>query len=322
MGSGPRSFRRAGVASLCGQRLVLRARQPPVGPRAGVGHADLLQHAQRRRFDSSAWAYTRRTPGRASASASSASRALGGVALAPRIGAQAVAQLDLSRAHRRGLDLKPAHQPAARALDGAEEVRPGQEAALVLAQRSRVRREDVRRTGRSPRVPAAKPSSCHQRVEVRRRRAGAAAGVRSPPRAAEPSRRAGRARQPPANAERAARRRPVPTNNRRRPTLPGPCGPSTIGAEGLNCSVRNGKRCFPLAMTTGIWARPRPLGGPSKPHSATPGIKKNRQALGPLVPVSFAHCCASRSGLSTWWSTRVLTPSRGWESSSRGRLPA
>ena len=46
--------------------------------------------------------------------------------------------------------------------------------------------------------------------------------------------------------------RPVPTYNRRRPTLPGPCGPSTIGAEGLNCSVRNGKRCFPLAMTTGI----------------------------------------------------------------------
>jgi hypothetical protein len=38
--------------------------------------------------------------------------------------------------------------------------------------------------------------------------------------------------------------------NRRRPTLPGPCGPSTIGAEGLNCSVRNGKRCFPLAKAT------------------------------------------------------------------------
>src|SRR5207237_1064363 len=36
--------------------------------------------------------------------------------------------------------------------------------------------------------------------------------------------------------------------NRRRPTLPGPRGPSTIGAEGLNCSVRNGKRCFPLAI--------------------------------------------------------------------------
>jgi hypothetical protein len=37
---------------------------------------------------------------------------------------------------------------------------------------------------------------------------------------------------------------------RRRPTLPGPCGPSTIGAEGLNFSVRNGKRCFPLAIAT------------------------------------------------------------------------
>ncbi len=41
------------------------------------------------------------------------------------------------------------------------------------------------------------------------------------------------------------------TLNRRRPTLPGPCGPSTIGAEGLNCSVRKGKRCFPLAIATG-----------------------------------------------------------------------
>src|SRR5215213_7760152 len=36
--------------------------------------------------------------------------------------------------------------------------------------------------------------------------------------------------------------------NRRRPTLPGGCPPSTIGAEWLNCSVRNGKRCLPLAM--------------------------------------------------------------------------
>ena len=41
------------------------------------------------------------------------------------------------------------------------------------------------------------------------------------------------------------------SKNRRRPTLPGPCEPSTIGAEGLNCSVRNGKRCFPLAKATG-----------------------------------------------------------------------
>jgi hypothetical protein len=116
---------------------------------------------------------------------------------------------------------------------------------------------------------------------------------------------------------------PFSTSNRRRPTLPGSCEPSTIGAEGLNCSVRNGKRCFPLAMATGKRRKTTPSGGPSKPHSATRASnRKNRQALGPLVPVSFARRRASRSGLSTWWSTRVLTPSRGWESSSRGRLPA
>src|SRR5215211_9414421 len=36
---------------------------------------------------------------------------------------------------------------------------------------------------------------------------------------------------------------------RRRPTLPGGCPPSTIGASGLNFSVRNGKRCTPAAIT-------------------------------------------------------------------------
>ena len=36
----------------------------------------------------------------------------------------------------------------------------------------------------------------------------------------------------------------------RRPTLPGPCGPSTIGAEGLNGRVRDGYAWFPFAITT------------------------------------------------------------------------
>jgi hypothetical protein len=107
--------------------------------------------------------------------------------------------------------------------------------------------------------------------------------------------------------------------NRRRPTLPGPCEPSTIGAVGLNCSVRNGKRCFPHAIATGNCARP---GGPSKLHSFSRNGISIRQALDPLVPVSYVCRHTSRSGLSTWWSTRGLTPSRGWESSSRGRLPA
>jgi hypothetical protein len=107
--------------------------------------------------------------------------------------------------------------------------------------------------------------------------------------------------------------------NRRRPTLPGPCGPSTIGAVGLNCSVRNGKRCFPYAIATGK-GRETSFPGPSKLHNQptadTTKDQKIRQALDPLVPVSFTCCHASRSGLSTWWSSRGLTPSRGWESSS------
>src|SRR4051812_7709743 len=36
----------------------------------------------------------------------------------------------------------------------------------------------------------------------------------------------------------------------RRPTLPGPCGPSTIGAEGLNGRVRDGYAWFPFAIAT------------------------------------------------------------------------
>ena len=47
-------------------------------------------------------------------------------------------------------------------------------------------------------------------------------------------------------------RRPCSERNGRRPTLPGDCSPSTIGASGLNFSVRNGKRCFPVAMTAQI----------------------------------------------------------------------
>ena len=69
----------------------------------------------------------------------------------------------------------------------------------------------------------------------------------------------------------------LPKNNGRRPTLPGDCSPSTIGASGLNFSVRNGKRCFPAAMTAQLVspqpARRRTLAeahrsAPSKLHSS------------------------------------------------------
>ena len=39
--------------------------------------------------------------------------------------------------------------------------------------------------------------------------------------------------------------------SRQRPTLPRTFARSTIGAEGLNCRVRNGNGCFPLATATG-----------------------------------------------------------------------
>ena len=47
-----------------------------------------------------------------------------------------------------------------------------------------------------------------------------------------------------------------PSNNsRRRPTLPHGLPCSTIGAGGLNFSVRNGKRCDPSAIATGKLSR-------------------------------------------------------------------
>lgn len=69
----------------------------------------------------------------------------------------------------------------------------------------------------------------------------------------------------PVNAKRAAKqtmhRAPTRSMNdgpglcfekiRQRPTLPGGLPPSTIGAGGLNCRVRNGNGCFSAAMATG-----------------------------------------------------------------------
>ena len=50
---------------------------------------------------------------------------------------------------------------------------------------------------------------------------------------------------------------PKSKKSRRRPTLPGGLPPSTIGAGGLNCRVRNGNGCFPAAMATGNHALPQ-----------------------------------------------------------------
>ena len=107
---------------------------------------------------------------------------------------------------------------------------------------------------------------------------------------------------------------------RRSPTLP-PGGPgSTIGREELNFCVRYGNRWVLLLVVTVQVTGPRsglldPAGeeparwtengrrcwfGKAEEYS---GISKPN---GSLVLVSFTHCCASTSSLSTLWSSRTL----------------
>ena len=72
--------------------------------------------------------------------------------------------------------------------------------------------------------------------------------------------------------------------NRRRPTLPGGLPPSTIGAGGLNCRVRNGNGCVPAAMVTGSIVSSRRE--PENSIASTNVCQKEcDQALGRLVPV-------------------------------------
>ena len=52
--------------------------------------------------------------------------------------------------------------------------------------------------------------------------------------------------------------------SRRRPTLPGGYPPSTIGAGGLNCRVRNGNGCLSAAMATGNCALSGARGPPPR----------------------------------------------------------
>jgi hypothetical protein len=76
----------------------------------------------------------------------------------------------------------------------------------------------------------------------------------------------------------------------RRPTLPGACAPSTIGAGGLNFSVRNGKRCIPAAMTAQVVevpaARVYERVQPSKLHSSSRRCSKSRPRAISTAPLS------------------------------------
>ena len=72
---------------------------------------------------------------------------------------------------------------------------------------------------------------------------------------------------------------PCLEKSRRRPTLPGGYPPSTIGAGGLNCRVRNGNGCLSAAMATGNCALSVARGSaPDRRHSE-PGVTDNRPPL-------------------------------------------
>jgi hypothetical protein len=102
---------------------------------------------------------------------------------------------------------------------------------------------------------------------------------------------------------------------RRRPTLPRSLPRSTIGAEKLNCRVRDGNGCFLFAITTENCEKYKTkIQGKQK--VAFLGFllnKKNEKDMAKphdlLVPVSFMCYHTSTPGLSTLSSTRGLQPS-------------
>ena len=109
---------------------------------------------------------------------------------------------------------------------------------------------------------------------------------------------------------------------RRRPTLPHRLQCSTIGAEGLNCRVRNGNGCFPLANITGkLESKEQRLNNRIGCYETSETSTKAQsiwQVHDRLVQVSSApYGYAYTPCLYTWSSSRGLR-----ETSSRGGLPA
>ena len=107
----------------------------------------------------------------------------------------------------------------------------------------------------------------------------------------------------------------------RRPTLPGGYPPSTIGAGGLNCRVREGTGCTPTAGVTNHLARPQVsprrllcIGiTPDHPLLRTTWISPR-----PLVPVGSTCCQAYTPGLFSSSSPSGLT----WLPSEEAHLEA
>ena len=89
------------------------------------------------------------------------------------------------------------------------------------------------------------------------------------------------------------------------PTLPRTRARSTIGAEGLNCRVRDGNGCDPLARIT----QKRDEYGWASLQARASSVREINFMVKPnglLVLVSSTHCCAYTSSLSTWSSSTAL----------------
>ena len=105
---------------------------------------------------------------------------------------------------------------------------------------------------------------------------------------------------------------------RRRPTLPGRCQPSTIGAERLNFCVRDGNRWVPLAIATGSssvvrrasFARPHPESCTGKFDLGSVVSSLCRSSPRPISISKLIHYCIYTADLSTLSSARGLTCSR------------
>ena len=199
-------------------------------------------------------------------------------ALAPRSCTALCAPPSPSRHSRRSCSRRAGGSSAAAAATAAAfRPAPRRAAALSAAPAPRVplrqRASDARPARRARRsvARAARRRSCAAgttRAGASRR--AAAPQDRAPPEPRQPHRRPSvscpPATQPSPDAQTCAapgtrKGRPEGRPFQSKPAAtysPRPEGPSTIGAVGLNCSVRNGKRCFPHAIATGN-CRDRPV---------------------------------------------------------------
>ena len=106
----------------------------------------------------------------------------------------------------------------------------------------------------------------------------------------------------------------------RRPTLPGDCSPSTIGAGGLNDRVREGTGWTPTAIGTNHPLPASDRGGAYARALPERLLLRTRVRISPrpLVRLGSTHCCASTGRLSSWSSSSGLT----WLPSEEAHLEA